>query len=165
MKRDLARLSGNVYDVVIIGGGIYGLCVAWDAILRGLSVALVEKGDFGHATSSNTLRIIHGGLRYLQHGDVRRLRQSIHERTVFMRIAPHLVHPLPFLIPTYGHWMRSKEVLSLALLINDLIGLDRNCLQDPAETSSSRSGCLERGMSSTLSRRRSERPHRRSHRL
>jgi glycerol-3-phosphate dehydrogenase len=131
MKRDLARLSGNVYDVVIIGGGIYGLCVAWDAILRGLSVALVEKGDFGHATSSNTLRIIHGGLRYLQHGDVRRLRQSIHERMVFMRIAPHLVHPLPFLIPTYGHWMRSKEVLSLALLINDLIGLDRNCLQDP----------------------------------
>ena len=131
MKRDLARLSGNVYDVVIIGGGIYGLCVAWDAILRGLSVALVEKGDFGHATSSNTLRIIHGGLRYLQHGDVRRLRQSILERTVFMRIAPHLVHPLPFLIPTYGHWMRSKEVLSLALVINDLIGLDRNCLQDP----------------------------------
>jgi glycerol-3-phosphate dehydrogenase len=131
MKRDLARLSGNVYDVVIIGGGIYGLCVAWDAILRGLSVALVERGDFGHATSSNTLRIIHGGLRYLQHGDVRRLRQSIHERTVFMRIAPHLVHPLPFLIPTYGHSMRGKEALSLALFFYDLFAFGRNCAQNP----------------------------------
>jgi glycerol-3-phosphate dehydrogenase len=131
MKRNLAQLSNNVYDVVIIGGGIYGLFVAWDAALRGLSVALVEKGDFGHATSSNTLRIIHGGLRYLQHGDVLRMRRSIHERMVFMRIAPHLVHPLPILIPTYGHLMRGKEILSLALLMNDAIGFDRNRLEDP----------------------------------
>jgi glycerol-3-phosphate dehydrogenase len=131
MERDLNRLSADTYDVVIIGGGIYGACVAWDAALRGLSVALVEKGDFGHATSSNSLRVIHGGLRYLQHGDLRRLRQSIQERTVFMRIAPHLVHPLPFLIPTYGHGMRGKEILTLALLMNDLMGLDRNRLKDP----------------------------------
>ena len=126
MKRDLVRLSENVYDVLVIGGGIYGVFVAWDAALRGLAVALVEKGDFGHATSSNTLRIIHGGLRYLQYGAVRRMRQSIHERTVLMRIAPHLVHPLPFLIPTYRHLMRGKSALSLALLMNDIIGFDRN---------------------------------------
>ena len=131
MQRDLKQLEADTYDVLIIGGGIYGVCAAWDAALRGLSVALVEKGDFGHATSSNSLRVIHGGLRYLQHGDLRRLRQSIQERTVFMRIAPHLVHPLPFLIPTYGHAMRGKEILTLGLRINDLIGFDRNRLEDP----------------------------------
>jgi glycerol-3-phosphate dehydrogenase len=131
MKRDLAQLADNKHDVLIIGGGIYGVFVAWDAALRGLSVALVEKEDFGHATSFNTLRIIHGGLRYLQHGDIRRMRQSINERKALMRIAPHLVHPLPFLIPTYGHSMKGREVFSMALLINDLIGFDRNQLQDP----------------------------------
>src|SRR5918994_1936819 len=131
MQRDLKQLEADTYDVLIIGGGIYGVWVAWDAALRGLSVALLEKGDFGHATSSNSLRIIHGGLRYLQHGDIRRMRQSIYERKVLMRVASYLVHPLPFLIPTYGHAMRGKGVLSLALLLNDLIGFDRNRLEDP----------------------------------
>jgi glycerol-3-phosphate dehydrogenase len=131
MKRDLAQLSQHAYDMLIIGGGIYGAWVAWDAALRGLSVALLEKGDLGHATSANSLRIIHGGLRYLQHGDIRRVRQSIYERKVLMRVAPHLVHPLPFLIPAYGHAMRSKAVLGLALAVNDLIGFDRNHRQDP----------------------------------
>ena len=131
MKRDPARLSDEMYDVVVIGGGIYGACVAWDAALRGLSVALVEKGDFGHATSSNSLRLIHGGLRYLQHLDIRRMRRAIRERMIWMRIAPHLVHPLPVLVPTYGHWIRGREVLSLALKINDLISFDRNRLKDP----------------------------------
>jgi glycerol-3-phosphate dehydrogenase len=131
MKRDPARLSDEMYDVVVIGGGIYGACVAWDAALRGLSVALVEKGDFGHATSSNSLRLIHGGLRYLQHLDIRRMRRAIRERMIWMRIAPHLVHPLPILVPTYGHWTRGREVLSLALKINDLISFDRNRLKDP----------------------------------
>jgi glycerol-3-phosphate dehydrogenase len=131
MKRDLVQLSRQSYDVLIIGGGIYGACVAWDAALRGLSVALLEKGDFGHATSSNTLRIIHGGLRYLQHGDIRRMRQSTYERTVFTRIAPHLVHPLPFLIPTYGNSMRGKGIFSLALFLYDLIAVDHNGSEDP----------------------------------
>lgn len=131
MKRDPNQLTRTEYDLLVVGGGIYGVCVAWDAILRGLSVALVEKRDFGHATSSNTLRIIHGGLRYLQHGDIRRLRRSIHERRVFMQIAPHLVHPLPFFIPTYGHLMRGKEVLSLALVMNDVLGFSRTRLEDP----------------------------------
>ena len=123
------ELARREYDLLVIGGGIYGVCAAWDAALRGLSVALVEKGDLGHGTSSNSLRVIHGGLRYLQHGDLRRLRQSIQERKIFMRIAPHLVHPLPFFIPTYGHAMRGKELLKLALLINDIVGFDRNSLK------------------------------------
>jgi glycerol-3-phosphate dehydrogenase len=131
MQRDLTQLSRNIYDVLVLGAGIYGAWTAWDAALRGLSVALVDKGDFGHATSSNTLRIIHGGFRYLQHGNIRRMRQSIHERMVLMRVAPHLVRPLPFLIPTYGHLMRGKEALSLALRMNDLVGFDRNRLEDP----------------------------------
>jgi glycerol-3-phosphate dehydrogenase len=128
MVRNLTNLSRHTYDVLVIGGGIYGVCIAWDAALRGLSVALVEKGDFGHATSSNSLRVIHGGLRYLQHGDIRRVRRSIQERAAFMRIAPHLVHPLPFLIPTYGHSLRGKEILSLAIFINKIVGLDRDHL-------------------------------------
>jgi glycerol-3-phosphate dehydrogenase len=131
MKRDTSALTKNVYDLLVIGGGIYGACVAWDAVLRGLSVALVEKADFGSATSANSLKIIHGGLRYLQHGDLKRMRESICERRALMRIAPHLVHPLPVIIATYGHWMRGKEVVALALMINDLISADRNRLEDP----------------------------------
>lgn len=131
MKRDLAQITGKQHDVLIIGGGIYGICAAWEAALRGLSVALVEKGDFGSATSSNSLKIIHGGLRYLQHADFRRMRESISERRTLMRIAPHLVHPLPCLMPTYGHALKGKEIMALALLLNDLIGFDRNGLADP----------------------------------
>ena len=131
MKRNPKNLTARPYDVLVVGGGIYGSFVAWDAALRGLSVALVDKGDFGHATSANNLRIIHGGLRYLQHGDILRMRQSIRERMVLMRIAPHLIHPLPFLVPTYGHLTRGREAMALALLLNDLIGFDRNRLTDP----------------------------------
>jgi glycerol-3-phosphate dehydrogenase len=97
MKRDLIKLASDEYDLLVIGGGIYGFCVARDAILRGLSVCLVEKGDFGHATSFNTLRIIHGGFRYLQSLDILKARQSFREQMVLMKIAPHLVHPLPVL--------------------------------------------------------------------
>ncbi len=130
MKRNLPELSRNIYDVLVIGGGIYGVWAAWDASLRGLSVALLDKGDFGSRTSSNSLKVVHGGLRYLQHADFRRLRRSIYERTVLMKIAPHLVHPLPFLMPTYGHLMKSREIMSLALMINDIIGFDKNRLKD-----------------------------------
>ena len=126
MNRDLSRLADTVFDVVIIGGGIYGACTAWDAAARGLSVALLEKRDFASGTSSNSLKIIHGGLRYLQHGDVGRIRASVRERRILMRIAPHLVHPLPVLIPTFGYGMRSRWALSLALAVNDLLSFDRN---------------------------------------
>jgi len=133
MKRDLKALSSDSYDVLVIGGGIYGACLAWEAVLRGLSVALLEKRDFGSATSSNSLKIIHGGLRYLQHADFKRMRESIRERTTLMRIAPHLVHPLPILIPTYGRGANGKGALFLAMLLNDLISYDRNNLRDPGK--------------------------------
>jgi glycerol-3-phosphate dehydrogenase len=126
MKRTPSLLSQQVYDVAVIGGGIYGLSIARDAALRGLRVALVEQGDFGNATSSNHHKIIHGGFRYLQHADFQRMRESIRERRTLLRIAPHLVSPLPFLIPTYGHGLQSKLILTAALKCNDLISFDRN---------------------------------------
>lgn len=119
MKRDLNRLSSNEYDLLVIGGGIYGVCVARDATLRGLSLALVDKGDFGHATSFNTLRLIHGGFRYLQSLDIGRARQSLYEQMIFMRIAPHPVHPLQVLVPSYEDLMHGKEILSFALMAYD----------------------------------------------
>ena len=127
-------MSHKLYDVAIIGGGIYGASVARDAALRGLSVALVDKGDFGNATSANSHKIIHGGLRYLQHGDLRRMRESIRERSTLMKIAPHLVFPMPFLIPTNRRLSQGKLVMALALKVNDLIGFDRNRHLYPEKT-------------------------------
>lgn len=126
MKRDLNRLAEQKYDVLIIGAGIYGATMAWEATLRGLSVALVEKADFGSATSANSLKIIHGGLRYLQHADFKRARESVCERTALLRIAPHLIHPLPVLIPTYGYGLKGRAAFALGLAVNELIGFDRN---------------------------------------
>jgi glycerol-3-phosphate dehydrogenase len=126
MRRDLPALAGRTFDVVVIGGGICGACVVWDATLRGLSAALIERGDFCGATSAHSLKVVHGGIRYLQHADVRRVRESCHERSAFLRIAPHLVHPLPFLVPTYGHGMKGKEALWLAFRVLSASTLDRN---------------------------------------
>jgi glycerol-3-phosphate dehydrogenase len=133
MKRNLRDLADTCFDILIVGGGIQGATLAQDAALRGASVALIEKGDFGAATSSNSLKIIHGGFRYLQSLDLRRMRHSIKERSNLMRIAPHLVHPLPVLIPTYGHGMLGKEAMRIALLLNDLISVDRNSEMHPGK--------------------------------
>ena len=103
MRKDLNALADQQFDVVIVGGGIFGACAVWDAVLRGLSVALVERADFCSGTSANSFKIVHGGIRYLQHADLIRLRSSCRERSALLRIAPHLVQPLPIAIPTYGH--------------------------------------------------------------
>jgi glycerol-3-phosphate dehydrogenase len=126
MKRDPRALAEPLWDLVVVGGGIHGACVAWEAVLRGLTVCLVEKGDFGAATSANTMKIVHGGLRYLQHADYRRMRESIRERRTLLRIAPHLVRPLPVVVPTHGHGWHGRQVLRAALLLNDLASHDRN---------------------------------------
>jgi len=96
-----------------------------------LKVAIIDKGDFGSATSQNSLKIIHGGLRYLQQADVIRMRESIRERRTLMKIAPQFVHPLSCIMPTYGHLTKGREALFIGLLINDIIGFDRNRLEDP----------------------------------
>ena len=90
MRRDLARLDNTTFDVVIIGGGMSGACLAYDAALRGLSVALVERGDFGGATSAASSKLLHGGIRYLQQLRLDKVRESARERAHFQRIAPHL---------------------------------------------------------------------------
>jgi glycerol-3-phosphate dehydrogenase len=133
VKRNLSRLTDSEFDLVVIGGGIFGACAAWDAAQRGLSVALIDRGDFCGATSANHLKMVHGGIRYLQHGDIYRLRQSSGERRAFLRIAPHLVRPLPVVIPTYGHGMKGKAVLRTGMAIYDLLAADRNQgITDPA---------------------------------
>jgi glycerol-3-phosphate dehydrogenase len=126
MERDLTRLTTPVHDLVVVGGGIHGACVAWDAALRGLSVALVERDDFGAATSANSLRIVHGGLRALARGNLRRMRESVRERSVLLRIAPALVEPLPVIVPTVGWGTQSRAALGAALALNDLLSSDRN---------------------------------------
>jgi glycerol-3-phosphate dehydrogenase len=126
MKRELARLADPTFDVAVIGGGVYGAAVAREASLSGLAVALVEKGDFASATSSNSHKIVHGGLRYLQHADFFRVRESIRERSALLRIAPHLVRVQSFLMPTYGHGLRGREALLAALSLNELLSFDRN---------------------------------------
>lgn len=126
MKRDLTKFTDRVFDICILGGGIYGVCAAWDAASRGLSVALVEKFDFGHATTFNSQNTIHGGFRYLQNLDVKRIREAVIERRTWMTIAPHLVHPMPFLIPIYRSGGKSKWLFSLAFKIYDLLSYDRN---------------------------------------
>ena len=132
MKRDIDALCNEVFDLVVVGAGIYGAATAWDASLRGLSVALIDKADFGSGTSFNNLKTIHGGIRYLQNADFKRMRESVRERRNLMGIAPHLVHPLPFLVPTYrGSLMRSGPAMRVALFINDLVSWDRNRLHDP----------------------------------
>ncbi len=126
MKRDLRRLADTTYDVLVVGAGIHGACIARDAALRGLQVALVERGDFGSATSHNSFKLIHGGLRYLQHLDLRRVRESLEERRFWLQAAPRLIRPLEFVMPTYGHGSRGREALWLALRAHDIIGFDRN---------------------------------------
>jgi glycerol-3-phosphate dehydrogenase len=126
MKRRVEQLANKEYDLVVIGGGIFGACAAWDAVLRGLSVALIEKDDFCQATSANHFKMIHGGMRYLQHLDLKRVRESCRERSILMKTAPHLATPLPILMPTYGHGLKGKEILRTGLLVYELITADRN---------------------------------------
>jgi len=114
LNRDTALLAGKEYDLLVIGGGVYGAFAAWDAVLRGLKVALVEKGDFAAGTSANSLKIAHGGLRYLQNADIARTRESAREQGIFLSIAPHLVHPLRCLIPTEGFLTRSRCAMACA---------------------------------------------------
>ncbi|HSJ74711.1 MAG TPA: FAD-dependent oxidoreductase, partial [Gemmatimonadales bacterium] len=125
MRRDLSRLLERTFDLLVVGAGIQGACIAWDACLRGLTVALVDRGDFGAATSANSLGIVHGGLRYLARGDLPRMLDSIRERSALLRIAPGLVEPLAVLVPTYQGG-KGRAAFGTGLLLNDLVSRTRN---------------------------------------
>ena len=126
MIRDVDRLASETFDVLVVGGGVYGLAVAYDAAQRGLSVALVERDDFGSGASFNHHRTIHGGLRYLQHFDVGRARESVRERRTIARIAPHTVRPLPFAVPLYRSLLRGKLAMHAGFLLDRVVSAGRN---------------------------------------
>jgi glycerol-3-phosphate dehydrogenase len=131
VRRDIDALEDRDFDVLVVGGGIVGAFAAWDAALRGLSVALVERADFAAGASSNSLKFLHGGLRYLQKLELRSMREAVRERSIWLRNAPHLVHPIPVLVPLYGRGLDRPAVMRTALALNDLCSLDRNRGLDP----------------------------------
>ncbi len=126
MKRDLQALASQEFDLIVVGGGIAGISVARDAALRGLSVALVERGDFASGSTGHTLGIIHGGMRCLQRLDLGRLRALSVERNALLRNAPHLVHPVPIAVPTYGQGRDGKSVLHAGFGLYDFLTTHRN---------------------------------------
>ena len=126
MQRDLHSLARDRFDLVVVGGGIYGAAMAWEASLRGLGVALIEQGDFGAATSANSLKVIHGGFRYLQSFDFSRVRLSLNELAILLKIAPHLVSPLACLLPTKGLGKQGRPALAAALALYNLLNQQDN---------------------------------------
>ncbi len=117
----LAGLDGAALDAVVIGGGMAGAGVARDLALRGASVALFEKGDFASGTSSKSSKLIHGGLRYLELGDFKLVRESLREKKTLERLAPHLIRPLPFLVPIYRGAPRGLITVRIGMWLYDLL--------------------------------------------
>ena len=125
MKRDLDRLR-EPFDLVVIGAGIYGAAIAWDATLRGLRVALIDRGDIGGGTSFNNAKTLHGGVRSLQGLRLDELREYVRERRALLRIAPHLVRPLTFVSPALGTLTRNRLAFTAYFRAYDLLARDRN---------------------------------------
>ncbi len=126
-RRDtVAALRGQTVDVLVVGGGIIGVGIARDAALRGLRVALVEQRDLAWGTTSRPTRLIHGGLRYLEMYDFGLVRADLHEREVLLRVAPHLVFPLPFLIPHYEASLFYRSKLRAGMEVYDVLSFDKS---------------------------------------
>ncbi|ALD22279.1 glycerol-3-phosphate dehydrogenase [Hymenobacter sp. DG25A] len=115
-----------VYDVILIGAGINGAGIAHDAAQRGLQVLLVDKGDIASGTTSWSTRLIHGGLRYLEHAELGLVRESLRERETLLRIAPHLVHPLPLLVPLYQGARRGPFTMRVGMVAYDMLSWDKS---------------------------------------
>ncbi len=122
----LARLQDEELDVVVVGGGIIGAGIARDAALRGLSVALFEKRDFGSGTTAGSTRLIHGGLRYLEMLDFRLVRMDLRERETLLRIAPHLVRPLEFIMPFYRSSFFYRTKMRIGMRLYDLLSYGKS---------------------------------------
>ena len=126
------------FDVVIVGAGINGAGIARDAAMRGLRVLLIDKGDIAGGTSASSTRLIHGGLRYLEHLEFGLVRESLRERETLLGIAPHLVRPLPITIPIYQKGRRGRATIRVGMIVYDLLSwgksLPRHRMQSVAET-------------------------------
>ncbi len=134
MERFIEKQSDERFDVVIIGGGITGAAVAYDAASRGLKVALLEKKDFSGATSAATSKLIHGGLRYLANNEFSLVRESLRERKVLEDIAPNFVYPFPMLMTHYKSSLKnSKWVMKLGLTLYDILSYDRGRTWDESK--------------------------------
>ena len=118
--------TADSYDVIVIGAGINGAGIARDAAMRGLRVLLLDKGDISNGTTAWSTRLIHGGLRYLEHFEVGLVRESLREREVLLHVAPHLVKPIPMLIPIYRHGKRSRLAIRTGMIAYDLLSLNKS---------------------------------------
>lgn len=125
-RRIPADISKIPFDAIIIGAGINGAGIARDAAMRGLRVLLLDKGDVGGGTTSWSSRLIHGGLRYLEYAEVGLVRESLREREKLFRIAPHLVKPLPMLIPIYEDGTRGTLMIRAGMLAYDVLSFDKS---------------------------------------
>ncbi|MCK4836895.1 MAG: FAD-dependent oxidoreductase, partial [Candidatus Aminicenantes bacterium] len=126
ISRDVKHHSHKNYDLIIIGGGIYGIMLLLEATRRNYRSLLVEEKDFGGQTSLNHLRTVHGGLRYLQTLDLKRFMESTKERKWFFQNFPVQLKPMPCLMPLYKRGLKRRSILRIALLINDLLAINRN---------------------------------------
>lgn len=125
MKRDFTALGKQDFDLLVVGGGIYGAWAAYDAALRGLKVAIVEQSDWGSGTSQSSSKLIHGGLRYLEHYDFAMVRKSLAERKKLNRLGPHRVRPLRFVIPNYKSDRIAPLKFRVGLWVYDLLAGSR----------------------------------------
>ena len=119
IRRKPTDAAQNTFDLVVIGAGIHGVATALEAARRGLGVVVIDRSDFGGETSWNSLRILHGGLRYLQTFDLARFRESVRARSWYVREFPSLVEPFPCLMPLYGEGLRRKAMLRPVLALNE----------------------------------------------
>ena len=126
VRASLRDLGAGGFDLLVIGGGITGAGIAREAALRGLSTALVEARDFGEGTSSRSSRLIHGGLRYLEQGRIHLVREALRERRILLRLAPHLVRPLPFILPVFKGDRVPRWKISAGLTLYDILAAGGN---------------------------------------
>ncbi len=125
-RQTLTRLRQERFDALIVGGGAVGVGIARDLALRGFRVVLVEQQDLASGTSSRPTRLIHGGLRYLEQFDFGLVRSDMREREILLRVAPHLVLPLPFLMPMYGKGAVERARLRAGMQLYDVLSYDKS---------------------------------------
>ena len=123
---DYSTVEATTYDLIVIGGGINGVAVARDGALRGLKTILIEKSDFGSGTTSWSSRLVHGGLRYLEYFEFNLVRESLREREILLRTAPHLVKPIQMTIPIYAQGSRSYWEIQAGMVLYDLLSYDKS---------------------------------------
>jgi glycerol-3-phosphate dehydrogenase len=132
-KRDLGALSDQTYDIVIVGGGVTGAWLSLHCVQQGYKTALIEKGDYASQTSAASSKLLHGGIRYLQQMQLAKVRESAMERAEYIYAAPHLSTSVPFVVPTYPDFKRSKLFLSCGMLAYQFLSLGENKVIQSAE--------------------------------